>query len=363
MACCSPGGFFGILPVVKPPILLQAVCFGSASHKLPHSSCPCSGQRQWMEARLGLRQINQILRNSFIAQRLLNHRAITATARQRGLKRPTTPRREVIDITRNLIGHHQRQIRVRCLHFGFCLCLDVLIYRESGLVSLVDRCWRRFLLGEPVTLLQRLQLQAIYPIQDLIKFLLQSLVRADVQRAREQQIESAIKTFFGGFQVPGLVVLLTSLIFLLDLCDQFSRWISNCAVGSLWYWYRLRVACLLGRGGGRLRYGRRACLFCWQQGIWFLRRLTGCAAEGGSSHQDKQRMLPNAHVFYSLQIVLGTQKSILMLLSTFGWVNLELGWPPLLWEPFVQVTTRSFSEFPIQPPHPVNHSLRRLNAS
>jgi len=52
-----------------------------------------------------------------------------------------------------------------------------------------------------------------------------------------------------------------------------------------------------------------------------------------------------------------------MLLSTFGWVNLELGWPPLLWEPFVQVTTRSFSEFPIQPPHPVNHSLRRLNAS
>src|SRR5580698_6440186 len=105
---------------------------------------------------------------------------------------------------------------------GLRLRFEIRVNRERDLVGFVDRRWLRFLLGKPVAFLQGLQLEAVYAIQDTVKFLLQALVRAQVQRTPEQKVEGAIEILFGSFEVPSFIVVLPELVFVFNLRNQLS---------------------------------------------------------------------------------------------------------------------------------------------
>ena len=61
---------------------------------------------------------------------------------------------EVVDVASDLVGHHQGQVGVRGLDFGFGFGFDFLVDGGSQLVGFVDRRGLGFLLGESVALLQ-----------------------------------------------------------------------------------------------------------------------------------------------------------------------------------------------------------------
>src|SRR4029077_2796358 len=92
-----------------------------------------------MKARLGLRQINQILRNSLVSQDTLNHVMVATAANQSPLQDAASAGGEVIDVAGYRVGQHERQIAVRGLYFGCRLGLDVRVDRKSYFVGFVDR--------------------------------------------------------------------------------------------------------------------------------------------------------------------------------------------------------------------------------
>src|SRR6185369_1487604 len=67
---------FWILPLIDPPVALQAVSAGPARHELPHTASACPRQRQWMETRFGLRKIDQILWNALFLENPRDHLAV-----------------------------------------------------------------------------------------------------------------------------------------------------------------------------------------------------------------------------------------------------------------------------------------------
>ena len=82
----------------------------------------------------------------------------------------------------------------------------------------------------------------------------------DVSRAAEQHVEGVVEILFGGFQMPGIVVLLAGLVFLLDRDDQGI----NCV--------RLGLKLFLNFGRNRLLF--RSLSFCSGK------RGSGCAHRG-----------------------------------------------------------------------------------
>ena len=67
------------------------------------------------------------------------------------------------------------------LDLGLGLRLNIWVNRDRNLVGFVDGRRLRLLLGKAVTLLQSLQFQTVYAIQNAVKLLLQPVVRAHVQ--------------------------------------------------------------------------------------------------------------------------------------------------------------------------------------
>ena len=80
-------GLLRILAVIHPPVALQAVAARPAGHELPDSTSADSRQSERVEARFGLRQVNQILRNALFLQDAANHRVVAARANQRVFER------------------------------------------------------------------------------------------------------------------------------------------------------------------------------------------------------------------------------------------------------------------------------------
>ncbi len=77
-----------------------------------------------MESGLGLRQIDQILRDAFLFQGGHDHVVVAAGAGKGALEDAASATREVGDVAGDLVGHHQRQVGVRVLDFGLRFGLD-----------------------------------------------------------------------------------------------------------------------------------------------------------------------------------------------------------------------------------------------
>src|ERR1700691_2421135 len=159
-------GFFGILALVHPPVAFPPVSRCAAGHELPHPTSSSAGKRQRMEPRFSLSQVDQVLRNTFFLQNPANHIVILPAAGESALQSSPSPRRKVTDVAGYRVGHHQRQIRMRSFDFGLGLRLEVRVNRERALVRFIDRRGLRLLLGKPITLLQSLQLETVYAVQD-----------------------------------------------------------------------------------------------------------------------------------------------------------------------------------------------------
>ena len=129
-----------------------------------------------------------------------------------------------------MVVQHQRQVGLGGLDLGFGLGLDVGIDREGNVVGFVDGRRLGTLLAEAVALLQRDQLQFVNRLDDLVEFLLQPLVVADIEVAGDQQVEGLVEVLSGGFQVAGIVVGLPGRLLLLGLWrsarppDRRSSW-------------------------------------------------------------------------------------------------------------------------------------------
>ena len=79
---------------------------------------------------------------------------------------------EIVDVAGDLVGHHQRQVRVRGLDFGFRFSLYVEVNRESDLVRFVDGSRLRLLFGKTVSFLQSHQFRTIHALEDAVEFML-----------------------------------------------------------------------------------------------------------------------------------------------------------------------------------------------
>ncbi len=214
------GGLLGILTIVDPPIALQSVPSGAAGHELPDAAGAYPRERQRVKARLRLREINQILRDALLFQDAANHVFIAARPDQRVFQRATPTTGEVRDISGDLIGHHQGQIRTGGFDFRFGLGFYVRVYRDGSFVRFVDGRGFRLLLGEAVSLLQGLHVEAVDAFDDAIKFVFQARIGVDFQIAAQEQIEGAIKVLTGGIKMTGFVVVLASSVFLFNFCNE-----------------------------------------------------------------------------------------------------------------------------------------------
>src|ERR1700733_1440703 len=177
MMCRSARRLLRILPVIDPPAAFESVALSAAAHELPHAASPSARNSQRMESRLRLREINQFLRNAFFPQNAPNHILVAARASQSTLQRPAPAIGKIINIAGNLVGHDQRQIRMRRLDLGLGLCLYALVNRRSSFVGLVNRSRFRLLLGKAVPLLQGGELKCIDAIENAIELALQTIIR------------------------------------------------------------------------------------------------------------------------------------------------------------------------------------------
>ena len=213
-------GLFRILPVIDPPAPRQSVALCAAAHELPHAARSRAGNGQRMESRFGLGQVDQVLRHSFFFQDLPDHVFIPAGARQRAFNRAPSAGREVVDKARDLVGHHQRQVGTSGLDLGFGLCFYAFIDRRCEFVGFVDGRWFRLLLGKPIPLLQGGKFQIIDAVQNAVEFPLQPVVGAEVESAAQQLVKCGVEILLGGFEMAGMIVILTGLVLFFDPGDQ-----------------------------------------------------------------------------------------------------------------------------------------------
>src|SRR5205823_10130525 len=99
-----------ILALVHPQVTLQTIAPGADGHELPHTASPHAGECERMKTRFGLCQIDQVLGNAFLLQRVLYHFAITSATLQCVLQRLPSTTGKIVDIARYWIGQHERKI-------------------------------------------------------------------------------------------------------------------------------------------------------------------------------------------------------------------------------------------------------------
>src|SRR6202008_3538775 len=120
--------------------------------------------------------------------------------------------------------------------------------RYGGLVRLVDGGRFGFLLGESISLLERLHFKAIDALDNAVEFTLQARIGIDFQIAAQQQVEGMIEILTSCLEVPGRVILLARLVLLLNLGDQVGHRVGRrrrsrfgAGLGRLLWW--LALAC------------------------------------------------------------------------------------------------------------------------
>src|SRR5215468_6308272 len=78
-SACS---LFRILPIVHPPVVAQSIFVAAPCDELPDSASSSARKRERLKRTFRLRQIDQILRNSFFMEHPGNHFLIAAAAPQ-----------------------------------------------------------------------------------------------------------------------------------------------------------------------------------------------------------------------------------------------------------------------------------------
>ena len=86
-------GLLGVLAFIDPPGVPKSVFLPTVGHELPDPPRAGARKRQRLEGALGLRQVNEVLRQSFFPQHTGNHLAITPGAAQSGFHDGTAARR------------------------------------------------------------------------------------------------------------------------------------------------------------------------------------------------------------------------------------------------------------------------------
>src|SRR6478672_6550215 len=173
---------------------------------------------------------------------------------------PATPARKVVDVTGDLVRHHQRQVGVGGLDLGSRLGFQARINRVVvNLVGLVDRCWLRLLLNRGRFGLESSELQVVHAFEHTIHLALKTLIGTDVGGATLEKVERPGKVLLGQIVVPVRVFLLASLILFLYFGNQVGNRIRGGLLelggrrfgsGRLRLWLRLVLGCLCWTGGG-----------------------------------------------------------------------------------------------------------------
>src|SRR6266536_5215569 len=146
-----------------------------------------------MKTRLGLGQVDQVLRHTFFAEGAPDHIFVSSGAGQGALDGAAPTVGEVIDVAGDLVGHHQGQVGVGRLDLSLRLGLDVKINRRCDLVRFVDWSGLGFLLGETIALLQGRKLQTVNSVQNAVEFVLQVIVGFKIKPAAQQLVEGGVE--------------------------------------------------------------------------------------------------------------------------------------------------------------------------
>ncbi len=158
-------GLFRILPFVDPPGMPQTVFHPAIRDELPNSACASSRQRERLERALRLRQINQVLRNSFFMQDARNHFAITARTAQTRLHNGAPARSlEKIEEGQHFVVHRKRQVMRNVLGRFLGPLFQSRIDGERHLRHFIDGRWHRRRLLKTVPFAEGLQLVSVYGI-------------------------------------------------------------------------------------------------------------------------------------------------------------------------------------------------------
>ena len=94
------------------------------------------------------------------------------------------------------------------------------VHRERDVVGFVDGRWLGALLGEAVSLAQGDLLELANAVDDLVELLLQTRVVAEVEVARQQDVERLVEALAGGIKMAVLVLGLACLVELVGPGDQ-----------------------------------------------------------------------------------------------------------------------------------------------
>jgi len=196
-----------------------------------------------MESGLSLSEIDEFLGNAFLAKDAADHIFVAAGAGQGAFQGAASAIGKVIDVSGDLVGHDERQVGVRVLQFGFGFGFDVEIDGRRRFISFVDGRGLGLLFGESITLLERGDFESVDAVEDTVEFVFEAIVAAQVESAAQKLVEGGVETLFGGFEVSGVVVILTSLKFFFYAGDEFGNGIDLEFLGNVFFG--------LGFGGGR----------------------------------------------------------------------------------------------------------------
>ena len=173
VAGVGAGGFFGIEALVHVGVARQAVV--AVGHELPHAAgagAAIDGLR--LEARLGDRQVDQVLRHAFFGHDALNHRLVAAGALEGVQQRVVALLRvgEEVDEGGHVVVDHQGQVGFGGGQVGRGFGHKVGIDGEGHVAGRLGG--RGLLFGhKAVALLERFHLEGVHLVDDVVEFVLQ----------------------------------------------------------------------------------------------------------------------------------------------------------------------------------------------
>ena len=167
---------------------------------------------------------------------------------------------EEIDVAGDVVVEHERKIGLRGLQLGLDLRFERGVDGEGDIVGDVDRGGLDFR-REAVALFQRVHLEGVDGIHDVLELGGELGVVLEVEAAAQHLVDGVVETGLGGLQVPGAIVAHARLVGLLDGVDEL---LVSLLLGPLTRGgsrrSRLRRGGRLGRRGSlRRRTGQRGC--------------------------------------------------------------------------------------------------------
>ena len=118
---------------------------------------------------------------------------------------------------------HERQIRMGRLDLGFRSGLDVGIDRRRDVVHFINRRRLGFLLRRRIVRLQRRHFRPVHTFENSLQFVLHPFIRPNFGRTLQQHVNRVIETSLGRFQISSFESVLSCLVFLLGVREEFGN--------------------------------------------------------------------------------------------------------------------------------------------